>query len=148
MPGKDLHAQPFTEETLAKLRIFENYTQEWIPTFVMSGYSEICIFDFFAGTGYDKIGISGSPIRILEQVAKNSKILFEENTKVNLYFNEFVTDKYESLVRACKSFMRLLQFVWRGWEESKQRFSPFPRVATPCNSRISAGPCPACSSCS
>ena len=44
--------------------------------------------------------------------------------------------------------MRLLQFVWRGWEESKQRFSPFPRVATPCNSRISAGPCPACSSCS
>ena len=44
--------------------------------------------------------------------------------------------------------LRLLQFVWRGWEESKQRFSPFPRVATPCNSRISAGPCPACSSCS
>ena len=43
---------------------------------------------------------------------------------------------------------RLLQFVWRGWEESKQRFSPFPRVATPCNSSISAGPCPACSSCS
>ena len=33
---------------------------------------------------------------------------------------------------------RLLQFVWRGWEESKQRFSPFPRVATPCSSRISA----------
>ena len=45
-------------------------------------------------------------------------------------------------------YLRLLQFVWRGWEESKQRFSPFPRVATPCNSRISAGPCPACSSCS
>ena len=34
--------------------------------------------------------------------------------------------------------LRLLQFVWRGWEESKQRFSPFPRVATPCSSRISA----------
>ena len=47
-----------------------------------------------------------------------------------------------------ESISRLLQFVWRGWEESKQRFSPFPRVATPCNSRISAGPCPACSSCS
>ena len=37
-----------------------------------------------------------------------------------------------------KKKMRLLQFVWRGWEESKQRFSPFPRVATPCSSRISA----------
>ena len=35
-------------------------------------------------------------------------------------------------------FRRLLQFVWRGWEESKQRFSPSPRVATPCSSRISA----------
>ena len=33
---------------------------------------------------------------------------------------------------------RLLQLVWRGWEESKQRFSPFPRVVTPCSSRISA----------
>lgn len=105
MPGKDLHAQPFTEETLAKLRIFENYTQEWIPTFVMSGFPEICIFDFFAGTGYDKIGIPGSPIRILEQVAKNNKILFDKNTKVNLYFNEFITEKYERLVLACKSFI-------------------------------------------
>ena len=105
MPGRDLHAQPFTEETLAKLRIFENYTQEWIPTFVMSGYAEICIFDFFAGTGYDKIRIPGSPIRILEQVAKNSNILFEKNTKVNLYFNEFIADKYESLMLACKSYI-------------------------------------------
>ena len=34
--------------------------------------------------------------------------------------------------------LRLLQLVWRGWEESKQRFSPFPRVVTPCSSRISA----------
>lgn len=105
MPGRNLHAKPFTEETLAKLRIFENYTQEWIPTFVMSGFTEICIFDFFAGTGYDIIGNPGSPIRILEQVAKNSKILFDKNTKVNLYFNEFVTDKYESLVLACKSYI-------------------------------------------
>ena len=105
MPGRNLHAKPFTEETLAKLRIFENYTQEWIPTFVMSGFTEICIFDFFAGTGYDIIGNPGSPIRILEQVAKNSKIFFDKNTKVNLYFNEFVTDKYESLVLACKSYI-------------------------------------------
>ena len=105
MPGRDLHAQPFTEETRAKLRIFENYTQEWIPTFVMSGFPEICIFDFFAGTGYDKVGVPGSPIRILEQVAKNRNILFEKSTKVNIYFNEFVAEKYESLVQACESYV-------------------------------------------
>lgn len=105
MPGRDLHAQPFTEETLAKLRIFENYTQEWIPTFVMSGYERICIFDFFAGTGYDKVGVSGSPIRILEQIEKNSSILFEKNTKVSVYFNEFAMEKYESLLQACESYI-------------------------------------------
>ena len=74
MSGRNLHAQPFSEETLAKLRIFENYTQEWIPTFVMSGFEKICIFDFFAGSGYDAIGVPGSPIRILEQVAKQKKL--------------------------------------------------------------------------
>ena len=42
------------------------------------------------------------------------------------------------LLGKMKLYLRLLQFVWRGWEESKQRFSPFPRVATPCSSRISA----------
>lgn len=105
MPGRNLHAQPFTEETLAKLRIFENYTQEWIPTFVMSGYEKICIFDFFAGTGYDKAGVPGSPIRILELVAKNKDIIFNKNTNVCVYFNEFAAEKYDCLKQACESYI-------------------------------------------
>lgn len=44
---KDLHAKPFDEGTLKKLEIFELYTREWLPTFLMSEYETIYIFDFF-----------------------------------------------------------------------------------------------------
>lgn len=67
MPIKDLHEKPFDESTIAKLEIFEDYAQAWIPTFVMQNTATICIFDFFAGTGYDKNGVPGSPIRILQK---------------------------------------------------------------------------------
>jgi hypothetical protein len=62
MPKKDLYEKPFDEGTITKLEIFENYAKEWIPTVVMGGYPEIWIFDFFAGTGYDKNDIAGSPL--------------------------------------------------------------------------------------
>ena len=67
MSIKNLHDKPFDESTIAKLEIFEDYAQAWIPTFVMQGVSNICIFDFFAETGYDKNGVAGSPIRILQK---------------------------------------------------------------------------------
>ena len=73
MAGKDLHEKPFDETTIAKLQIFEDYAQAWIPTFVMSGTNAICIFDFFAGTGYDKNAIEGSPIRILNKIKQQIK---------------------------------------------------------------------------
>jgi hypothetical protein len=57
MGYKDLHEEPFDESTIAKLEIFEDYAQAWIPTFVMQGIPTINIFDFFAGTGYDKSGL-------------------------------------------------------------------------------------------
>ena len=34
MGNKDFHDKPFDAGTLAKLRIFELYAQEWIPVFV------------------------------------------------------------------------------------------------------------------
>lgn len=52
--SKDLHEKPFDDATIAKLEIFEDYAQAWLPTPVLSGKPVICIFDFFAGTGYDK----------------------------------------------------------------------------------------------
>ena len=59
MAYKDLHEDPFDESTIAKLEIFEDYAQAWIPTFVMQGIPTICIFDFFAETGKDKKDVRG-----------------------------------------------------------------------------------------
>ena len=51
MSGKNLHSEPFSEETITKLEIFEAYAREWLPTFIMSGVKMVYIFDFFAGSG-------------------------------------------------------------------------------------------------
>lgn len=71
MGNKDFHEKPYDAGTLAKLRIFELYTQEWIPVFVSQSepkFKEIHIFDFFSGPGTDGEGTPGSPLRILHQL--------------------------------------------------------------------------------
>jgi len=110
MAYKDLHDEPFEESTIAKLEIFEDYAQAWIPTFVMQGKPVICIFDFFAGTGYDKSGIPGSPIRLLKKIQEQKGHLFQKNVTVVLYLNEFEPNKkqqnkFEQLKESCKDFM-------------------------------------------
>ncbi|GHT61039.1 hypothetical protein AGMMS50239_11120 [Bacteroidia bacterium] len=105
MPQKDLHDKPFDEGTITKLEIFENYAKEWIPTFVMSGYKEIWIFDFFAGTGYDKKGIAGSPIRILSQIKNQIGNIIERKTQINVCFNEYDKNKYQLLKESCNCFL-------------------------------------------
>lgn len=89
MSIKNLHDKPFDESTIAKLEIFEDYAQAWIPTFVMQGVSTICIFDFFAGTGYDKNGIAGSPIRILQKIKEQVIPIFQRKVRIRVYLNEF-----------------------------------------------------------
>jgi hypothetical protein len=56
MGNKDFHNKPYDAGTLAKLRIFELYTQEWIPVFLSQPepkFREMHIFDFFCGPGAD-----------------------------------------------------------------------------------------------
>lgn len=103
--SKNLHETPFDETTIAKLQIFEDYAQAWIPTFVMQGNLTICIFDFFAGTGYDKKGVPGSPIRILEKIKEQVIPIFQKKTKVKVFFNEFDKTKFEQLSYACNQFL-------------------------------------------
>jgi three-Cys-motif partner protein len=105
MPYKDLHDKPFDEETLAKLSIFEDYAQAWIPTFVMMSENVICIFDFFAGTGYDKNGVPGSPIRILKVIKQFIGPIFQKKVKIQVYFNEFKKVKFELLKQACDEYL-------------------------------------------
>jgi three-Cys-motif partner protein len=103
--SKDLHEKPFDETTIAKLEIFRKYAQAWIPTFVMPGNMTICIFDFFAGTGYDKNGVPGSPIRILDTIKEQTIRIFQKKTKVEVYFNEFNKIKFNQLSAACQKYL-------------------------------------------
>ena len=93
MAYKDLHENPFDETTIAKLEIFEDYAQAWIPTFVMTGARSLSIFDFFAGTGYDKNGVEGSPIRILKKIKEQVGNIFQKRVEVNVHFNEWHPQK-------------------------------------------------------
>ncbi len=103
--SRNLHAKPFDEGTQKKLDIFELYTTEWLPTFIMSKVECVWIFDFFAGTGYDINHIPGSPIRILRQVRKQLGNMYQQGTKVYLVFNEYDKAKYEQLKKACDDFV-------------------------------------------
>jgi three-Cys-motif partner protein len=65
--------EQYDEATLAKLRIFELYTQEWIPVFLarpQPDFLAVHIFDFFSGPGGDGKGVYGSPLRILDQLRR------------------------------------------------------------------------------
>lgn len=105
MPTKDLHKEPFSEETVTKLEIFESYMEAWIPTFIMSGFEEIYIYDFFAGQGYDKNGTAGSSIRILKSIKKFQGYFLSKKARVNILLNEYDKTKFETLEKTIDLFL-------------------------------------------
>lgn len=111
MASKNLHDNPFDQGTIAKLEIFEDYADAWIPVFVMKKRSKICIFDLFAGTGYDTNGIPGSPIRILDKIKSHIKIISENNVQIHFHVNEFEPDKkiqkkFATLKESCDNYLK------------------------------------------
>ena len=105
MPGLDHHRQPYDEGTRTKLQLFEKYAEAWIPTFVMSQYPEIYIYDFFAGTGRDSEGVPGSAIRLLRQIESQKGNIFKTRTKVHLVLNELDAGKCATLKSHCESYI-------------------------------------------
>ena len=110
MPSKNLHEEPFDDCTITKLEIFEDYAQAWIPTFVMQKVPTICIFDFFAGTGYDLKKIPGSPIRILKKIGDHIGHIYANGVQIKLYLNEYEPNKskqqkFIKLKSACEEFL-------------------------------------------
>lgn len=111
MPYRDLHSKPFDETTITKLEIFQDYAKAWIPTFVMQpGVNEIHVFDFFAGPGFDKNGISGSPLRLLEEINAQLGNFFKTNTKITLHLNEYEPskkkqEKFDLLKQNCEEYL-------------------------------------------
>lgn len=114
MPYKDLHDEPFDPGTLAKLEIFEDYAKAWIPTWVMQSAPKVYIFDFFAGTGYDKNGVAGSPIRILQKIKEQIGSIFQNKVQLVVYFNEYDPDKFDLLTSACDEYLKENPHVKRG----------------------------------
>jgi three-Cys-motif partner protein len=88
MPNK-FHDKNFDEGTLTKLQIFELYVQEWLPVFLSKEkpkWSEIHIFDFFAGPGTDTAGEFGSPLRILRQINSFRSLAGFAKTHIGVHF--------------------------------------------------------------
>lgn len=111
MANKDLHIKPFDSGTIAKLEIFEDYAQAWIPTFVMRGDSHIHIFDFFSGPGYDCNNVAGSPIRLLSKINEQLGNILNKGTKIIVHLNEFepkkkIQNKFNLLQKNCETFLQ------------------------------------------
>lgn len=98
--AKDIHHKPFDEGTKAKLAIFKDYLKEWLPVFIAKRdiyWKNINIYDFFAGPGSDITGIKGTPLLILDELEAYLETIDDKQLNVNLYFNEFDTNKCEEL---------------------------------------------------
>lgn len=104
--ARNIHDKPFDAETLTKLEIFEAYTKEWLPTMIMSRPGKaICIFDFFAGPGYDLKRVPGTPIRVLAQIKNQYKNILDKRVAICIWFNEYNKKKYQALSSCIDSYI-------------------------------------------
>ncbi|HPS64070.1 MAG TPA: three-Cys-motif partner protein TcmP, partial [Ignavibacteria bacterium] len=104
MSTKKLFNKPFDDGTIAKLLIFENYLNSWLPTFILaSGNKPIQIFDLFAGAGYDSEKTEGSPLRSLRIINKFKDLLNNFNKSVYMYLNDTNSTNISNLKIICKN---------------------------------------------
>ncbi len=98
--GRNLFRKPFDDGTIDKLKIFEDYFKEWLPVFIARKeiiWSEIQIFDLFAGEGKDINGTFGSPMRIISILNENKELIKKSRVKIRIVINEFDSDKFTIL---------------------------------------------------
>ena len=100
----------FDDSTITKLFIFEKYVENWLPVFLKQQKDYIYIFDFFAGAGYDSKGNPGSPIRILKQIVNHCNNI-SDNTKINLFFNEYQKKYFKYLQSNCDDYIKSHPFL-------------------------------------
>lgn len=93
---KDINKKTFDEATKLKLEIFRMCFREWLPVFIHLDWMErIFIYDFFAGSGKDSQGNSGSPIVLLEEAMGENRMYCSKSVKnkVVFAFNEKINRK-------------------------------------------------------
>lgn len=98
MPVIDHHEEPFSRSTITKLEIFQEYLEAWLPVWAKTPKcTQVTIFDFFAGPGTDINGTSGSPLRILDTIAKHRALFAASHLKAIVHLNDFDSAKIENL---------------------------------------------------
>lgn len=106
MPTGDFHARPFDEATLTKLRIFELYTQGWLPVFLSPALpwpNELHIFDFFSGPGTDCTSVPGSPLRLIHQLQFFKELMGKKAVHIHVHFYDEDPDKIAQLKKILAS---------------------------------------------
>lgn len=101
MPAS-FHDEPFDEGTLTKLELFERYAEAWLPVFVARHeiiWPEVHIYDFFAGSGADSVGVDGSPLRLLRAIRSQRQHIGRPGLKVSLHLSDSHAGKVEELKR-------------------------------------------------
>ncbi len=114
MGNRRFHSEAFDDGTLLKLEIFRGYIRQWLPVFISRRtspsrrtFSDVHIYDFFAGPGTDAAGNPGSPLVIfeeLEQYLTSDKTPIDPDVKVFLHFNDADCEKMKRLeqtIRQC-----------------------------------------------
>ncbi len=105
--SQDFFEKPFDQETLVKLKLYEDYLMKWIPVFVATNKSfvnTINIFDFFSGAGCDSEGILGSPLLALKSLMEYSSYIKEKDLSINLFLNDYNVDYCERLLKNIEEF--------------------------------------------
>lgn len=106
MSSKSIFDKPFDDGTKAKLEIFKQYFEEWLPVFVSARkiyWKNVSVYDFFAGQGCDCNGYEGSPLIILKTVESLIDYIKKNDVNLKLVFNEKDTDSYNALLNNINS---------------------------------------------
>lgn len=129
--GKEFHKDPFSEETLTKLRLYQAYIHNWLPVFMSGGayVNEIWIFDLFCGPGCDCNDVDGSPIILLKELKRYMNFTSTKNTvPINILFNDKTKWKIKHLKNNISNIDDISQII-KIYYENKEYSSIFNNVA-------------------
>lgn len=107
MSNKNHFSKTFDDGTKAKLEIFRNYFNEWLPVFISSEknnyWKNIFIYDFFSGEGMDCDKNYGSPLIILDALNRSDNVP-KTSVKINVNLNEMNKKRYNILEKNVSNF--------------------------------------------